>query len=107
MTGAVIKGNIPVLDIQYGNVWTNIGSDLFNQLHLKYGDSLQVAIYHNGKKLYQGKMPYCQTFGAVVKGKPLVYLNSLLQVSFALNQKSFADIYHVSSGSEWSVEIRK
>jgi S-adenosylmethionine hydrolase len=107
MAGPVIKGNIPVLDIQYGNIWTNIGPDLFNQLQLKYGDTLQVAIYHNSKKVYQGKMPYCQTFGAVSKNKPLAYLNSLLQVSFALNQNSFAKLYHISSGSEWSVEIRK
>jgi S-adenosylmethionine hydrolase len=107
INGSVIKGNIPVLDIQYGNVWTNIGADLFNQLHLKIGDTLQVSIFHNAKKVYQGKMPYAETFGEVAKGKPLAYLNSLLQVSFALNQASFANVYHISSGSEWSVEIKK
>lgn len=52
-------------------------------------------------------MPYTETFGAVKKRKPLAYLNSLLQLSFALNQDSFAAAYHVSSGSDWSVEIRK
>ncbi|MEO8405292.1 MAG: S-adenosyl-l-methionine hydroxide adenosyltransferase family protein [Chitinophagaceae bacterium] len=107
INGSVIKGNIPVLDIQYGNVWTNIGADLFNQLHLKIGDTLQVSIFHNAKKVYQGKMPYAETFGEVAKGKPLAYLNSLLQVSFALNQASFANVNRISSGSEWSVEIKK
>jgi S-adenosylmethionine hydrolase len=107
IAGSVIKGNIPVLDIQYGNVWTNIGADLFNQLHLKIGDTLQVSIFHNAKKIYQGKIPYAETFGEVAKGRPLAYLNSLLQVSFALNQASFANVNHVSSGSEWSVEIKK
>ena len=34
-------------------------------------------------------MPYSETFGAVAKGKPLAYLNSLLQLSFALNQANY------------------
>jgi S-adenosylmethionine hydrolase len=105
--GLQIKGNIPVLDIQYGNVWTNIDAGLFNQLSIRLRDTLQVSIYHNGKRVYQGKMPYTETFGEVAKGKPLAYLNSLLQLSFALNMQSFADVYHISSGSDWSVEVNK
>lgn len=105
--GDVLKGNIPVLDVQYGNVWTNIGAGLVRQLNLQYGDSLQVVIFHQNKKVYEGRMPYTETFGAVKKGQPLAYLNSLLQLSFALNQDSFAAIYHLGSGSEWSVEIKK
>ncbi|HET9056146.1 MAG TPA: S-adenosyl-l-methionine hydroxide adenosyltransferase family protein [Chitinophagaceae bacterium] len=99
-----LKGNISILDVQYGNVWTNIPVDLFNQLNPVYGDTMQVSIYHGNKKVYSGKIPYCQTFGAVPKGKPLCYLNSLMQLSIALNQGSFADVYHVSSGSDWSIE---
>lgn len=105
--GSVIKGNIPVLDIQYGNVWTNIGGDLLSQLNLKYGDTLKVAVFNNGKKVYQGKMPYVETFGAVKKSKPLAYMNSLLQLSFALNLDNFAKAYKVSSGSGWSVSVSK
>ena len=48
-----------------------------------------VMIYQNKIKKYDGTMPYTETFGAVAKGKPLLYLNSLLQVSFALNMGSF------------------
>ncbi len=102
-----IKGTIVILDIQYGNIWTNIESDLFNQLELKLGDVLHVVIYQNKTKKYEGDMPYTATFGAVAKGKPLAYLNSLLQVSFALNQGSFSAVHHIYSGSEWSVEINK
>lgn len=105
--GSTLKGNIPVLDIQYGNVWTNIDGDLFKQLNIKFGDSLRVAVFHGNKKVYQGKMPYSETFGEVKKGKPLAYLNSLLQLSFALNQDNFAKVYHIGSGNEWSVEVKK
>jgi len=103
----VLKGDIPILDVQYGNVWTNIDADLFNQLHLKYDDVLQVTIFKNHKQVYTGSMPYAKTFGYVVKNAPLAYMNSLMQLSFALNQGDFAKVYHVSSGSEWSVEVRK
>ncbi|MEO6670069.1 MAG: S-adenosyl-l-methionine hydroxide adenosyltransferase family protein [Ferruginibacter sp.] len=101
-----IKGTISILDVQYGNLWTNIPDDLFGQLGLKIGDMLHVTIYHNKIKAYEADMPYTATFGAVAKGKPLAYLNSLLQVSFALNQGSFSGVHHVYSGSEWTVEIR-
>jgi S-adenosylmethionine hydrolase len=52
-------------------------------------------------------MPYCETFGGVAKGKPLAYLNSLLQLSFALNQGNFSAMHKVYSGSEWTVEVSK
>ncbi|HEY8957287.1 S-adenosyl-l-methionine hydroxide adenosyltransferase family protein [Chitinophaga sp.] len=100
-----LKGNISVLDVQYGNIWTNIGADLLNQLHPQYGDILQVTFFHNGKKVHQTAAPYSQTFGAVPEGKPLSYLNSLMQLSFALNMGNFAAAYHIGSGSEWSVEV--
>ncbi len=102
-----IKGTVSILDIQYGNIWTNIPDDLFNQLSVKPGDKLHVVIFHNKAKVYEADMPFAETFGAVAKGKPLAYLNSLLQVSFALNQGSFSAVHHVYSGSEWTVEISK
>lgn len=103
----IIKGNIPILDIQYGNVWTNIDKATFAKLALNYGDSLHVLIYQNNNKIYDDVMPYSTTFSAVAVGKPLCYLNSLLNVSFALNEQNFAEKYKVRSGPEWSVEIEK
>lgn len=105
LTGNSIRGNIAILDVQYGNVWTNIPDSLFNNLHPRYGDRINYTIYHQNKLIYKGAAPYCQTFGAVAAGKPLVYLNSLLQVSLALNQGDFAAAYHIGSGAEWSVEL--
>ncbi len=103
--GNKIKGTIAILDIQYGNIWTNIPADLFKQLDAKIGNMLHVKIFKNKTKKYDGFMPYSETFGAVAKGKPLLYLNSLLQVSFALNMGSFSNTNHIYSGSEWTVEI--
>ena len=103
----IIEGNIPILDIQFGNVWTNIDKTTFIRLDLNYGDSLHVIIFHNKEKVYDGVMPYATTFSAVAAGKPLCYLNSLLNVSFALNEQNFSEKYNVHSGPEWSVKIEK
>ncbi len=102
-----IKGTIAILDVQYGNIWTNIDADIFKQLNVKPGDNLHVGIYKNNIKKYEGNMPYVETFGAVAKNKPLLYLNSLLQVSFALNMGSFSAVHKIYSGSEWTVEVMK
>lgn len=107
LEGGKIKGTIAILDVQYGNIWTNISGDLFQQLHLTFGDLLHVVLYHSGVRVYAGEMPYSATFGAVAVGKPLAYLNSLLQLSFALNQDSFASVYKIGSGNDWSVEVNK
>lgn len=107
LEGNTIKGTIAILDVQYGNIWTNIPAELFKKLGLKYGDQLQVSIYHDKTRVYQGTMPYAATFGAVPEGKPLAYFNSLLQLSFALNMGDFSGTYKVYSGSDWRVEVRK
>jgi S-adenosylmethionine hydrolase len=103
----VLKGTIDILDVQYGNIWTNMPADLFKKLNAKVGDKLKVTIYQKNTKKYQGTMPYMETFGGVTKGKPLAYLNSLMQVSFALNMNSFAAVHKIGSGSEWRVEMTK
>ncbi len=105
LTGKTIKGDIPALDVQYGNVWTNIPDTLFNQLKPKFGDMVQVTIFYKNKAIYTGTIPYSQTFGEVAPGKPLAYINSLLQLSFALNQGDFAKANNIASGSDWSVEV--
>ncbi len=103
----VLKGTIAILDIQYGNIWTNIPSELFKQLNVNAGDKLTVTVYHNKQKVYSGTMPYCTTFGSVPEGKPLLYLNSLMQVAFALNMGNFSEEHKVYSGNEWRVEVKK
>ena len=107
-----IKGTIAILDVQYGNIWTNIPASLFNQLNIKVGEKMDVIIYQNNpdgnrEKKYQAVLPYMETFGGVATGKPLAYLNSLLQLSFALNMGDFSSTYKIYSGNEWTVEIAK
>ncbi|EHM10423.1 hypothetical protein TheveDRAFT_1303 [Thermanaerovibrio velox DSM 12556] len=101
-----VYGNIPILDVQYGNVWTNIGEDVFGALKPVKGKMYYVRILKDGKEVYRGMVPFANTFGDVPEGKPLLYYNSLMNLSLALNMDSFAEKFGISSGPEWSVEVR-
>jgi S-adenosylmethionine hydrolase len=103
--GAAIAGAIPVIDFHYGNIWTNISDTLFGELQPRFGQKFLVVIRHDGREVYRGTLPYVRTFGDVPLGQPLLYLNSLLNVAFALNQGSFAEKYGLSAGGGWSARI--
>ncbi len=103
----VIFGNIPSLDVQYGNVWTNIGRETVKSFNFKKGDILNVEILNKGKVVYKGDIPFANSFGDVPDGKPLAYFNSLDNISFALNMDNFAEKYKISYGGDWTVKIVK
>ncbi len=102
-----VRGTIPILDTQYGNIWTNIDEQTFLKLGVKFGDRLFVRISDGEQLVWEGLMPYVRTFGDVAVGEPLLYLNSLLCVSFAINQDGFAAVHHIASGPNWRVKIVK
>ena len=100
-----LKGTIPILDVQFGNVWTNIDRETFRKLGLSHGDSARVIIREAGQVVYDDTLPYTATFGDVALREPLIYLNSLNNVALALNQGDFAGTFGIRSGADWSIEI--
>lgn len=107
--GDALLGTIPLIDFHYGNVWTNIPDTLFEALTPapKFGEKFAVSIQHDGKEVWRGVMPYARTFGDVPEGAHLLYLNSLLNVSFALNKGSFSEKHGLSSGGGWTVRVER
>ena len=102
-----LRGNIPILDVQYGNVWTNIGRETFAKLGVEPGGTVDVRIRNGDEEVYEGTVPYHPTFGYVEVGEPLLYLNSLNNVSLAINQGDFAEKHNIQSGASWNIEIEK
>lgn len=102
-----LRGIVPVLDVKYGNIWTNIPKALFEQLGVKEHELVQLRFFHHKKLVHSVVAPFEHTFGGVAKGKPVVYLNSLLDVALALNQGNYATRHKIDSGVEWEVEISK
>jgi len=107
LAGDSLEGTIPVLDIQYGNIWTNISDSLMKLWSVKAGDSLHITIYQNNTIVIAGTYRFSNTFGEVAPGEPLAYLNSLLNLSLAINEGNFADTFKISSGPEWKVVVKK
>lgn len=102
-----IYGMIDVLDVRYGNLWTNISRSALIGLNIEYQERVYVAIKHNSILVYEEKMIYGRSFAATKKGEPLVYINSLDNVAVAINQQSFAKKFGIGTGIDWRIEIEK
>jgi S-adenosylmethionine hydrolase len=103
--GFVAKGFVPVLDVQYGNVWTNLPVAALEGAGLTIGRTLSVRITNGRDTVFAGTMPFVRTFGDVAQGQPLAYGNSLGSLAFALNLGSFAQQHKVGSGPQWFVVV--
>jgi len=106
-TAGRIVGNVEILDPQYGNIWTNIDRETFRKLGLSSGDRVSVVISNKSETVYDGTMPYFESFGRVAVGDPLLYLNSINDVALAINQGNFSSTFQVLSGPDWNIEITK
>lgn len=102
-----VWGNIPVLDVQFGNVWTNIDNKTFQNLGVKPGEQVSIVIIHKTKTIFKGRVLFANTFADVPPGKEVSYMNSLLNFSVAINADSFAERYHIGSGPEWTIILEK
>ena len=102
-----IYGNIEILDPQFGNIWTNIDRETFKALELEPGDNVSIVIFYDEKEMLTQTLPYFPTFGRVPVGEPLLYLNSLNNVSLAINQGNYSETFDIESGASWSIRIEK
>lgn len=104
-----LAGGIPVLDPNYGNVWTNIPmsmllsySDAEDYADL-YDQTYNLKIYHQGEEKVDIDLSFERSFAGVALGEPLLYINSLENLAVALNQGDFAANFGVAAGGEWQV----
>lgn len=103
----VITGTIDILDVRFGNLWTNINRELFKEANIAYGDSLEVTIMNNEQQVYNNIMTFGRTFADSHLGEPLLYVNSVEKLGVAINQGSFAQAYHIGTGANWRIILRK
>ncbi|QED46132.1 SAM hydrolase/SAM-dependent halogenase family protein [Cytobacillus dafuensis] len=102
-----LQGNIDILDVRFGNLWTNIDRTLFKKLDVDYGDSFEVTIENDTRQVYKNIMTYGRSFADSHLGEPLLFVNSLDKIGVAINQGSFAKAYHIETGAQWKISIRK
>lgn len=102
-----VLGTIDILDIRFGNLWTNIERETFKQLNVEYGDHFEVTIENETRQVYKNIMTYGRSFADSHLGEPLLFINSLDKIGVAINQGSFAKAYHIETGTNWKIYIRK
>lgn len=104
-----LYGIIDVLDKRFGTPWTNITYDLMKTIGVdhKHLADLHVVIKHNNEKVYDKVIPMLKSFGATEIGNELAFINSMMNLSFAINQGSFAEVNNIGSGTDWTVEVTK
>lgn len=101
-----IHGMIDILDVRFGNVWTNIPRELCVEAGFTYGDTLEVTIKRNNKEVYKHRMTFSRSFAESHLGEPLLYVNSVDHIGIAMNQGSFAQAYHIGTGSNWKIYLK-
>jgi len=100
-----IYGNIEILDVRFGHLWSDISEDLLKGMDLSYGDLLDVEVLYGDDLLYSGRVPFCRTFDDVNPGDVLLYINSLMNVALGIHQKSFAEMYGITSLPGYKLRI--
>ena len=103
----ILYGNIPILDINYGNVWTNIHRQTAENLNLKKGKTYNVIISNEKKTIAINNVVYSNTFGDIKQGNPVLYFNSLDYLAIALNSGNLAKQYRVGYGAKWKIKIKE
>lgn len=102
-----IEGVIDIFDIRFGSLWTNIPARLLKEIGIQSGDQIKVTIKYDGVQRYQNYMLFGHSFADVQVGEPIAYINSLLHLGIALNQKNFSETYNIGRGNDWLISIEK
>lgn len=105
--GKSIAGDIDVLDVRFGSLWTNIPRTLFLKLGARFGDRVEILIENDTRLYYRNSLIYARAFTDAFIGEPLVYVNSLDRMAVAINQGDFARAYHIGTGAPWRITMRK
>ena len=105
--GNTVKGEIDILDVRFGSLWTSVTNEDFKSLGFNYGDNVKVEIFNSNKCVYQATIIYGHSFADVSVGAPVVYMNSVNHMAVAINQGNFADAYRIGVGSAWLISFTK
>lgn len=103
----VITGQLINIERPFGNIVTNIPKALMESQGLEDADNkqLEVRITRGTKVMFEGSMPYANSFGFVSIDEPLVYADSQETIGLAVRNGNFAKKYAVESGPGWSIRF--
>ena len=100
-----VLGQIDILDVRYGSLWTSIPYEQFIECGFGFGDDIRVEIFHNGTQVYSNVINYGKSFADVAINDPVIYMNSTNHMAVAINQGSFARAYNIGVGEGWNITM--
>ena len=108
ITDNTFEGTISMIYEPYGNLYSNIDKELFLSEGVKVGDMFRVRIWKGTDKMYEGSVPFVNTYSDVAENKALIYLGGGNQVvTLGLNMGDFARTYNIDYGYEWKIEVER
>ena len=105
--GNCVKGEIDILDVRFGSLWTSITIEDFKKVGFEYGDTADVQIFNNNKCVYEADILYGHSFADVKVGAPVIYMNSVNHMAVAINQGNFANAHGIGVGNNWLITFTK
>lgn len=102
-----VEGYFEINDPNFGNLWTNIPLERFQEAGFAYGDQVQTRIFHEGKEVFSECVLFHQSFGFAKKGSPMIYNNELMKVAMAVTQGNLEKQYGLWYGPDWTVTFDK
>ncbi len=102
-----VMGQVDILDVRFGSLWTSIPYEEFKKCDFKFGDNILVKIYNKDNVVYTGTINYGKSFADVPVSTPIIYMNSAYHIAVAINQGSFAKAYGIGVGSDWKITMQK
>lgn len=106
-TADSVTGQIDILDVRFGSLWSSIPFESFKQLGIQFGDYVDVNIYNGKLLIYANRVFYGRSFADVLPGMPILYMNSVNHMALAINQGSFAKAYNIGVGAPWTITFKK
>ena len=107
LKGSSVTGQIDILDVRFGSLWTSIPFETFNALGISFGDYIEVRIFRESSLVYINQITYGRSFADVMVGMPVLYMNSVGHMALAINQGSFARAYNIGTGSPWTIVLSR
>lgn len=102
-----IIGNIDILDVRFGSLWTNIERDDFLSIGFENGERIEVIIKNGSTLVYNNRIAYGKSFADVHVSEQIIYVNSLFRMALAINQGNFAKAYSIGTGIHWTIEFKR
>lgn len=102
---SAIHGIFEIMDPNFGNLWTNIPVHLLQDRGVAFGDEIILRIENKNQIVFEQRIPFHPTFGYVPQGRPVLYVNELMKLAFAVCMDSAAVIYGLHFGPDWYVTI--